>query len=335
MIVPLLVLVQTSTASSSTEDVSDWNIELTLGTRVHTRYQVFDESPSHRFSLRRARLFAILAPADWIEAQVDFEVSDSPSVKDAFADLKLAKWFRVSGGQLKKPFSLIELTGPGKLPLIERGIVNDRIVDTLGFGGRDQGLVIWGKKKPVRWALGGFNGSGTLDEVDSGKDVAARFQWRVVKGLKLGASGSMKYRNPEGVDLQNKAVFAAGGDVAWRFRFLEVAAEALWAQERLLFRRDHFGAILYALASFDLSDDLSIAPIAKFEILDDDLGRPRNLAYAISAGANLHIARFVRLMLQGERVIAESDSELDDRWRGTLQLAFDASIHFGGEKKKK
>ncbi len=302
-----------------------------IGLHVHARYTIRDEDGAdleHEFGLRRARVAALYRADKLLEAEVDFDVSDSPSLKDAFLELRAAKWFRVRGGQFRKPFGRIALMGPSSLELISRGHVDDLLVRGLGFGGRDRGVMISGKASALRYSLGAFNGTGTLDEIDSGKDAAARIEVEIADPVRVGASGSMKYRNPRGLtQLPQKAVGAAGIDFALDLGVLDVVAEGVWAQERTLaVERDSVGVVAFAVGHIAPLERVGLYPVIAGEMIHPDLDLDTGTIWVVRGGPTVRVHETVRIMLQAEGVFAPVGTLVGAERSVTLQLAFDEKL---------
>ena len=305
------------------------------GISVYGRYRVFDEEPHHAFDVARSRVSLDVELGSWLEGQIDFEVSEAPGLRDGVIDLKPAKWLRFSVGQFKKPFSRVELTSRRDLPLYARGLVNSRLVEDYGHGDRDIGVSVHGKLGGARYELGVFNGSRRAIEIDSGKDVVARVTYDVLSELELGASGSLKVRNVPGVvyDETRQVIGAAGIDAALRRGPVEVVAEILWAQEGTPRQGpDHLGSlggIAFATWAFELSPWVQLAPVAKVELLDADLGRGDDLTFTALVGANLHLWEIVRVMVQGEGLWREAevpDETARDEYALVAMVALDAKV---------
>ncbi len=329
---PLLLLMMTSGVALAQEEPTG-KLPVELGARIYARYHAADRDPYHEFELRRARLALDLHPTPWLSAQLDVDLVDTDPLKDGFVEAAVHPQVSVTAGQFKKPFSILALTPPRRLPLIHRGIVNERVVEAgvdatgltgLGFGGRDRGVMVHGEVAKLHYALGAFNGTRNFDEIDSGKDAAARLELRGLGGVRLGASGSLHYRNPKGVAVEKPAVFAAGVDTRVRVGIFTGLAEVLWAQERATgANQDVLGGLAYVVAWVTLAHDLMLEPVLKAEVLDDAVSGGGNLAWSFAGGLNLHLGDALRLMLQGEMVERESGSPFLRKRTVVLQLAFD------------
>jgi hypothetical protein len=294
---------------------------LDLGARLYGRMVATDDDPSTTLSVARARLYVDLQPAPWLAAQLDMDVSEVPAIKDAYVEATWAPWLRLTVGQMKKPFSRVELLSSGKLPLVRRGLVDDRIVRKFGYGGRDQGAILGGEAGIFGWWLGVSNGTKTLPEVDDGKDAALRLVAKPARALEVGVSASMLHRTPETEPAESW--YAAGVDARVRAGPIDASVEVIWAEEPSEARRQQLGALAYAVVKAGRVQGVAVRPVAKLELLDDNVRHPDNHALAASLGVNLHFADFFRVMLEAEQVSPRANStELAER-RFTAQLALD------------
>lgn len=292
--------------------------------RVHTRYGWLDRAPHNELEVVRARLALDLQPEPWLFAQLDVDAVDLPIVKDAYVVLQPVAALGVTIGQFKKPFSRLELTSSGKLPLWRRGIVNDRLTRNYGYGGRDVGVMLLGRAGPFTYAAGAFNGTRTLEETDSGKDVAARLALSAADAIDLGVSGSMLHRNPEG--LQVTRTFAASIDGRLRTGPLDSRFEVIWAQEPLPEGgRDQLGAMAYVVLRTPRIEGVSLRPIVKVELLDEDTRTGASHATSLMGGVNLDFRGPLRVLLQYEQVWGQTRTSVREEKRAVAQVALDFS----------
>jgi len=180
-----------------------------------------DDLASSTFETRRIRLSVEVAIADWITGRIqpDFALGDF-ELADAWLNLELDEAAQIRIGQFKKPFSLLFLTSSSLILPIERGlrirgldrallrdgvplIVLDgtavlgeeqKMLDALGYLGREIGVALHGEAGRWGYALGVFNGSGA-DELDDndGKSAAGRVEYRfAVAPARLGLAGSYR-----------------------------------------------------------------------------------------------------------------------------------------------
>jgi hypothetical protein len=231
-----------------------------------------EDDPVHEFEVSHARLQLTWEQWKIVKARISVDLEqlvdegDPAILRDLWIGVRPADWLGVRIGQFKKPFSRIELTSYGKLPLIRRGISNRYLVEHLGYGDRDLGLMLEGRLVPdvrLDYAVGVFNGRGrNRPELsrDGSMDLAARLEARPAKWISLGASGSLKLIDeadlPALVDADDRAAvdedayplgygdedfvrehgwmagpaWMAGADAALKVGGLRVAAEGMFGE---------------------------------------------------------------------------------------------------------
>jgi phosphate-selective porin OprO/OprP len=176
--------------------------QLQLTGYTQLRYQVLDEKGKNDgFDIRRARLDlkGTITPLFAYRLQTDF--ADKPKLIDAYTEIRLADYFKITAGQFKIPLSLENLTASNMLEMIDRSQVVEALVargkDVIGNqNGRDIGVQISGtlikiKNGPLaEYRIGVFNGSGinVADTANEAKDLAGRLILTPVKGLSFGAA---------------------------------------------------------------------------------------------------------------------------------------------------
>jgi len=297
---------------------------LRLGGRLHGGLLLDDAYPHHGFWIKRARLAVDLEPASWVRAELDYDLAEL-ELKDAAVRLRVARWLRLKVGRFKKPFSRIELIGPGRLPVWRRGVVNSVIVEDFGFGDRDVGLAVRGRVQDFRYAVGVFNGNPTtLRDNDTGKDISARFTYRPHEVLRLGVSGGFKYVNQgcTAPELNRRDSWGAGVDARFRLDPVDWVVEGLWGMKEGGPRAAGFASI--TTFRIPLGDGIEIHPVFKAELLAYGLRAEDNLAWSLLVGANVHIGDYVRVMVQGEAVWAQANVGVVEEERLlVVQLAFD------------
>ena len=173
------------------------------------------------FETRRIRLSVEVEIADWITGRIqpDFALGDL-ELADAWLNLEFDEAAQLRIGQFKKPFSLLFLTSSSLILPIERGVrirgldlalvregvpltvldgtavlgEEQKMLDALGYIGREIGAALHGESGRWGYALGIFNGSGAdeLDEND-GKSAAGRVEYRFDRvPARLGLAGSYR-----------------------------------------------------------------------------------------------------------------------------------------------
>ncbi len=318
-----------SSPAQATESATTANLnKVTLGGSLYSRLSLNDSQPDNSFMLRRARLSADFQPLSFLQGELDLEAAKAPAVKDAVFTLTYAPWLRLSSGQFKKPFSLLETTSTPRLPLVDRGIVNDRFVDSYGFGGRDVGAMLAGELGAFSYAAGVFNGTKGLEDIDPAKDVAARLTAKPFAGLRIGVSGAAKFRNVPGVDYPKRNLFAAGLDLRLKLGLLDLVSEALWGEAGTTKHGPgSVGIVTYLVLRLPkLSEMLAVRPLTAFEFLDDNVRRPDDYAMSGVVGVNLHVAKLLRVMVQARLTRSTTTSSTPEERLVVVQLALDSKM---------
>lgn len=156
---------------------SDWEVKETeAGSLRH------DET-----ELRRLRVGLDVA---WgrlvLQAQADPHEDGRSVLKDAYAELRFGKAFRLRGGHFKVPVSPEFLTSAARTDFVERTM----LASELGPG-RDLGVMIHGEVQRLQYQVGVFDGDGWSHTSRAETTAAARLVVTPVKGLTLGASASV------------------------------------------------------------------------------------------------------------------------------------------------
>ncbi len=284
-----------------------------------------------------------------LKLDVDHLIMDASTaaiVRDVYVRIQPFAWLGLRIGQFKKPFSKVELTSRAKLPFINRGISNDWIAEELGYGDRDLGLQLEGriwKKIKLDYMIGVFNGAGmNVREMDINgqKDLVFRLEARPVKWLSLGVDASLKIIGrddlPRFIDEENfpdgytmddfkdehgwmtGVPWMTGVDVMLRIHKMRILVENLFGESWWFRTADYrYTWSLALMLSYEwrLVEDwkISLEPALKAEMLTllPRAGEWSARMWQIVPGMNLHLGKFVRVMINGEFVITE-DSEPDE-----------------------
>jgi phosphate-selective porin len=121
-----------------------------------------------------------------LQAQVDPHEEGRSVLKDAYAELRFGKSFRLRGGHFKVPVSPEFLTSAAKTDFVERAM----LVNDLGPS-RDFGVMAHGEVNRLRYQVGVFAGDGWSQNSRAGTTTAAHLTVTLAKGLDLGASASL------------------------------------------------------------------------------------------------------------------------------------------------
>lgn len=328
-------------ADTSTEVARNVEIQASLHTRLTATNE--EDQPAAEFGLERARIEVTWTPVKGVsgvmEAALEQVVQGADPqriVRDAYVEVKAAKWLRFKAGQFKKPISAMELTGKGKLSLVERGEVNGYLVRKLAYGSRDLGFEVNGrlwKKLKLDYFLGVFNGArlpAFEQDMNGTKDVVGRLEAELFDGFRLGVNGVWKGidTGSEYAEEKPSAGYLAGIDLRYKSGPLWLLAEGMAAKNHLAADAPWaVGAVLaasYMLPVNPMRSKWVIEPAARLEWLKPDMEGDTQVLVA-SGGVNFWVASHVRLMVQGEYVMADEAlaEEWPEDWRGWLQVAFD------------
>ena len=196
-----------------------------------------------RFSLANARLGAKYR-MDNVFVEVEAELEGKPRLRDAYVRLDTGYGTALRAGQFKSPFAAIAMESTWTLPTIERGRIDDLLVDRLQVGGRRPGAQVeWsggGDARP-RVEIGMWQGTdqdGNPREDESaevlGETAGARVSMRPGP-LELGLSGAWRVAQPA-PEVGFERFWATGADLMietdWRLRaWIEAGAGSSWADE--------------------------------------------------------------------------------------------------------
>jgi len=215
-------------ARAAAQVISTGPIVVKLGGRINYQFNttsISDEQlrpeglevaiPGSTFEMRRLRLATGVAFEDWLSGELELEFAQGRlRTRNAFINFEVDPALQLRAGQLKKPFSLLELTSSSKWPVIERGVrirglddalrAGDAPLDPLltGIDGDvllpdeqdllaqlryssfDLGAELHGGIGPFAYAIGVFNGAGPdeLSDTDA-KAFAGRATLAIAQDL--------------------------------------------------------------------------------------------------------------------------------------------------------
>jgi hypothetical protein len=192
-------------AASEAEDDLTFDGRVRFGAELRSRELRVGEVESRQkdleLALVEARFGIEYRALGWLSLQLEADFAGNPEVKDAFVRVE-NKRLRGQFGQFKLPVSALAMESPWKLPVPERGFIQNILVEHVQMLGRRQGaLGRWrggGKLKP-ELSLGLFQGwlansqdpiepDLNVDETFDSQNAVARLGARVL-GIELGATG--------------------------------------------------------------------------------------------------------------------------------------------------
>ncbi len=190
-----------------------------------------------------------------LRAELEAELASRFKLKNAFIELRLTDrgpTVDVRAGQMKMPFSGIQLTSIWGLPMADRGLLDNVLVKRLQVAGRAVGAMViaeWPSAWSAKLQVGVFQGTddaGTpLAATASdrfGQDGVARISVQPMHGLELGVAGSARVGELQVVPLAVSRGYAgevdANLDVAAGPGVLRVWAEGIVGTSWLVSRFD-------------------------------------------------------------------------------------------------
>lgn len=284
--------------------------ELELGTRIMAgfryRQDEGDVDSRYGFNVRQVRVSMKLKWKKHWSTRTTIDFSDGIGaqgrsvqyLRTAVLEYKHSSAFRVRVGRYKRPFSGMELQSTGDLPLLNRGLTNDLIVEDAAWGDRGIGAMISGKYKPagIGWTFSLTNpGPNNNTIVVRGIDTIARVTWEPVPDmLEIGVHGGNKY-----IDFESgKNHFQAGGaDVVLRVGGLEWQLEGMMAD--LPWRNSiGYGALTWVSYTQPISKHLKLQPVVFAEYADSNIDYQKNESMRYQGGINLIVRDRFRIMPQ-------------------------------------
>lgn len=293
--------------------------QIELSGKVSARAEA-DQRLSYERSLSvpRAR-FQVKATFGIAQAVIEADIASTSLIKDAYLRLSdPERGLRLYAGQFKAPFLQRELLSSWDLPFIERGLVDDYLVETNSLGGRRIGLM--GEYRNRQWLglevqLGAFEGGKDEFGQRMGQDLSARATLEPIEDhLEVGTSGYW-------ADAGNGfARYAGGADATVKLKGASLTAEGLAGR----IQAGTFTAqILTARYLFQFGDDgrWGLEPAIGAEALQLR-GPISGAGRAAVLGLNVHYTERVKLTVQGERGLFPGDQGLQNRFAVQLAARF-------------
>jgi hypothetical protein len=327
-------------------------VRATLGGRMHYQWNStsIDQAEagaaapvaSSTFETRRVRLAVDVQVSDWIRGMIEPEFAMGRlALRNAWVAFEVDSALVVRAGQFKKPFGLVLLTSSARLPVIERGVrirgLDDALrrtadgrlgevrgqllvgehfalLETQLYLAYEMGLAVEGRRGPLGWSLGVFNGGGPdqRDEND-GYSAAGRVTWRAegVMPVVLGAAWSRRELNwptPVSPETRSGDAFAVDAELGTFRRGMWVVAE-LATGDNLGTLERFVGA--QAIASYFVATGGARIegwePVGRVSWGDPDRGVAGDEGLLLTPGMNLYFAGRNRLMLNWDVYMPRGD----------------------------
>lgn len=234
------------------------------------------------FSVRRARLSLSGEPMKKLRFKIQADLTRSPILLDALAEITLIENLSLRVGQFLVPFSLENTTSAANLRTINRS----QVVEYLAPGrdnkaaGRDVGALVFGRLSVFDYSLGLVNGSG-INKKDNNdyKDFSGRFVAHLADNFAAGFSVYNGRQTIVGVP-SNLARNKYGLEATWEYRWVHLSTEFIWAKDGQVQRHGW-----YLLAVFNLKPE-KYQLVFRLDWLDLDRSLPGESTTVYLAGIN-------------------------------------------------
>jgi phosphate-selective porin OprO/OprP len=272
------------------------------------RYQSLQEDGKNdSFDIRRSRLDikGNLTPQFDYEFQGEWAGS-SPKLLDAVLGYTISPELRFSGGQIKLPFSLENVTSDAKMETINRSQIVEALAarkkDVIGDqNGRDIGvqasgsLFKSGDRAIVDYAIGVFDGAGinATDNNDQ-KDLAGRIVVHPIPGLDVGGSfyhGDDRWGNNS---TSNQTRDRVGAEFAYYYKSLDLKGEYIRGKDGST-KKDGW----YLLAGYYVIPNV-VQGVVKYDSFDPDRNKDDNRTNVTTLGLNWNVNKWALLQLDYE-----------------------------------
>lgn len=264
-----------------------------------TAAQGGERSETQGFFLEMARLQVEAKLRKQFEVELSLELSDlfepTPQaelerpelLRDAFLEARFRREVRLRVGHFKRPFSRVELRSGFRLPMRDRGLLNDLLIEEARWGDRALGAMLWGKfKQPkLSWHLAMMEADWHPELDREGYDVIARLAYEPWRWLSVAANAGRK-----SLTLTDETVtgHAFGGDLRLRLGNAEVTVEGNYGEQLLEpGAPGAFGALLLFTYDVELTSVVVLQPVLFAELADAHAEFEQTEAVRVVAGANV------------------------------------------------
>ncbi len=300
--------------------------------------------PATELELRRLHLGVEAKVSDDVLAFLQVDFGDGAlTIKDGYADVRLAEGVAVRAGQFKKPFSPFALYGSPRLLTIERQLRIPGIEKAVGvpgeeqwllaaaqYAGRQVGAMAHGEVGRLGYAVGVFNGEGmNRREVYGSKSYTARVTWG---GAPLVLGGDVSVQPARDTVAGAELTGTAWGVDAEYGRFgvpgVHVLAEWMYGDDLALLADGEAPAMVggQVAATYYFTGPRGFRgyePVVRASWGDPDTSRASDAGVLLTPGVNLYFAPASRLMLNAD-VYVPSGSGTGTEWSfmAELQVVF-------------
>lgn len=281
--------------------------EIEMGLRViagfRYRERETDDEATYGFQARQVRASMKLKLGKRLYTRLSAEFTDGLQsgnsgirfIRTANLEYRQSKALRFTVGRFKRPFSYLQLQSTSELPVLDRGLFNDLVIEDSAWGDRGIGAMASGKIKEARlgWALS-FTNPSPFGVANQGVDAIARLTWSPTDIFMIGVNGGNKFLD---VDTGRRHFQAVGGDVTLHVGGLEWQVEGAVA-DRPWNKSVAMGITSLLTYTHRLSKNWQLQPTVFAEYADANLDYGRNESLRLQGGLNAIIRDQFRIMPQ-------------------------------------
>jgi hypothetical protein len=272
--------------------------------------------------------FDYRSPIPGVTAEVTVELTGRVRLRDAYVQAQ-GEHLRGRAGQFKPPTSPFETSSILRLPLAERGLIHEILVDRLEIGDRRPGVTVSAFDKhgvKPRLTVGAFQGSFVSDEATretdllsgqtvGGQNLVGRVELDT-HGVEPGVYAEYRVGTPEilragdspehfwaaGADVRLDWTFGSGGFRAWADA---TAGESWFVHAQKIGDPEPTFVSGRAMLAYRFGGvergAFYVEPFAMAGALDPDVDVTKDLAWEATAGVNVGFWRQGRATLQAGR----------------------------------
>jgi hypothetical protein len=301
---------------------------------------ISDEPWTHAVSVASARLNVRYRPSRALRAVVKVEFAGGRSrLRDGNVRYRPIRAVSIQAGRFKRPMSAISLESRWRLPVVERGLLNDLEPSSsvgLPFGGRADGisLALRGRKVFGRPEVQAAVFAHEVDDliIDASRrfalDAYGRARLEPIAGVVVGASVAAVTHRSDIAARDASALAPVGGlDVAVKARALRLWLEGFAGESTVYAVTGATRGRMWAaraIASLRLNRPMAglrrVEPFVTASIFDPNTLGPDDRAYEAGGGLALMLRKDLRLQADLRRVWIDDPGLLRTADRVTLHL---------------
>jgi hypothetical protein len=301
-----------------------------------------DDPWVHQLNVPSARIVADYRRKKRLKVMVEAEFGDDDmKLKDGYIRVRPVRELSIQAGRFKRPMSSISLESAWRLPVVERGILNElepQSAAELPFGGRSEGVTVEYKMRDSAAKPAGRVGVFMPEVAENVIDVSehfaldpyARVEAEPVEGVTAGASFALITHQRRRDDRESIAHAPFGSvDVVVRAGPLKAWLEGFFGRSTVYDAAGRTRGAMWAARTIFALRFKRVAswlrragPYFKASLFDPNDGATGDRASQVGGGINAQFSKFLRLQLEVEQTwVQDMDLLLlGDRLAVYLQL---------------